>query len=249
MKRNPVFREGIQIYIIEGHGFVVYLSVLLILAPIEFLTLFLPSLDPQIWMGPANLFKVSSVAALILIVYFGLRVANQEFVPWRFLSLKRWLHQERLTASEVAQGQISLLCLQALIFVLLSSPLLIWAGAIARTAASSILFTLLLLFFYPLTYGLWGLVAVALWEHRMENRQVFIRCLFVSLVLLSALLYLPLNPVAFLLYYLERREMVPLVLGGWRWPAPATHFLFHFFLLGSGLLVYWRTLNRREVYL
>lgn len=249
MTKNPVFREGIQIYLIEGHGFVVYFSVLLILAPIEFFTLFLPSLDPQIWMGPASLFKVSSVAALMLIVYFGLRVANQEFVPWRFLSLKRWIHQEKVSASEVARGQIFLLCLQAVIFVLLSSPLLIWAGAIARTAASSILFTLSLLFFYSLTYGLWGLVAAAVWEHRMENRQVFVRCLFVSLVLLSALLYFPLNPVAFLLYYLERKEMAPLVLGGWKWPAPATHFLFHFFLLTSGLLVHRWTLNKRELYL
>jgi len=87
MKPNPVLREGIQIYLWEGQGIPAYGHFLLILAPIEFLTLFLPSLDPQVWTGAANLFKVSSVVALLLMVYLGLRIANREFVPWRFLPL------------------------------------------------------------------------------------------------------------------------------------------------------------------
>ncbi|MGH7773042.1 MAG: hypothetical protein ACREQA_12510 [Candidatus Binatia bacterium] len=248
MRMNPVFREGVQIYLIEGHGLVAYGFLLITLGSLELLTLFLPSLDPQIWMGPANLFKVSSVAALILIVYFDLRVANQEYVPWRFLPLKRWLHQEGISVSEVALAQISLLFLHTLIFVLLSSPLLIWAGAIARASLGSILATLLLLFFYSVTYGVWALVAVTLLEHRIENRQVSIRCLFISLVFLSALLHLPLNPIAFLLSYLGGKELAPLVLWGWKWSAPAVHFLFHFFILGSGLLTY-RWALRREGYL
>ncbi len=244
MRMNPVLREGIQIYLIEGHGFVAYFYFLIILAPLEFLTLFLPSLDPYVWMGPANLFKVMSVAALMLIVYFSLRVADQEFVPWRFLPIKRRLRQEGLRISEVALGQIALLCLHVLIFVLISSPLLIWAGALARANAVSILSTFLLLLFYALTYGVWGLAAVTLWEHRVESRQVFVRCLFVSLVFLSALLYIPLNPVAFLLYYLGGKEMAPLVLWGWKCSATAVHFLFHLFVLGSGLLFYRWALRR-----
>src|SRR3989338_3083732 len=87
MRTNPLFQEGIQVYLVEGHGFAAYFYLLLFLASLEFLTLFLPSLDPQAWMGPANLFKVSSVAALMLVIYFTLRIANQEFVPWRFISL------------------------------------------------------------------------------------------------------------------------------------------------------------------
>ena len=247
MRMNPVFQEGIQIYFIEGHGFAAYFYLLVVLAPLEFLTLFLPSFDPHIWMGPANLFKVSSVAALLLILYFGLRVANQEFVPWRFLPLKRWLHQEGISISEVALGQIGLLCLHVLIFVLLSSPLLIWAGAISRTAAVSILATFFLFLFYSLSYGVWGLVAVTLWENRVESRQVFVRCLLVSLLFLSGLLYLPLNPIAFLLSYLGRKDMAPLVLWGWEWSAMAVHLLFHLFLLVSGLLIYWHALTKRRV--
>ncbi|MFQ5902088.1 MAG: hypothetical protein ACE5JO_00190 [Candidatus Binatia bacterium] len=246
MRMNPVFREGIQVYLIEGHGFVAYFYLLIVLAPLEFLILFLPSFDPQNWMGPANLFKVSSVAVLVLILYFGLRVANQEFVPWRFLPLRRWLHQEGVSISEVALAQIALLCLHVLIFALLSSPLLIWAGAIARATPGSILSTFFLLLFYSLTYGVWGLVGVALWEHRVESRQVFVRCLFVSLLFLSGLLYLPLNPVAYLLYYLGGKDMAPLVLWGWRWSPPAVHFLFHICLLASGLLIYWRALKKKE---
>ena len=247
MRMNPVFQEGIQIYFLEGQGFVVYFYLLIILAPLEFLTLFLPSLDPQIWMGAANLFKVSCVAALILIVYFGSRVANQEFVPWKFRPLKRWLHQEGVTIRELALGQIALLSLCLLLLIFICSPLLVWAGAISRASAATIFSTFLLLLFYSLTYSLWGLVAVALWERRFENRQFFIRCFFISLVFLSALLYLPLNPVAFLLAYLGRKEMAPLILWSWKWPAPAVHFLFHFFLLGSALLIY-RWALRREVY-
>ncbi len=244
MRKNPVFEEGIRIYLLEGHGFVAYFYLLIILAPIEFLTLFLPSSDPHVWMGPANLFKVSSVAALILVVYFGLRIANQEFVPWRFLSLERWLHQEGLRISEIALGQLALLCLQAMIFVLLVSPLLIWAGVIARATTGSILFTFFLLLFYSLSYGVWSLVALTLWENRVESRQAVIRCFFVFLLFLSALLYLPLNPIAFLLSYLGREDMAPLVLWGRQWSAPAVHFLFHFLLLGSGLVIYWWALRR-----
>lgn len=244
MRTNPLFREGVQIYLIEGHGVAAYFYILIILAPLEFLTLFLPSFDPQTWMGPSNLFKVSSVAALLLIAYFGLRVANQEFVPWRFLPLRHWLHREGVRVSEVAVGQLALLCLHVLVFLLLSSPLLVWAGAIARTTAGSIMFTFFLLFFYSLTYGVWGLVAVTLWEQRLESRQAFIRCFFVSLIFFSALLYLPLNPVAFLLSYLGREDMAPLVLWGWTWSALGVHFLFHLFLLGSGLLIYGWALRK-----
>lgn len=246
MRPSPLFQEGIQLYFIDGHGFVAYFYLLLFLASLEFLTLFLPSLDPQAWMGPANLFKVSSVAALVLIIYFALRITNQEFVPWRFVPLKHWLHQEGVAMSEIAMAQLSLLCLHAFLLVLLAAPLLIWAGAIARATAGAILSILLLLLFYSLTYGIWGLVALALWERRFENRQVFVRCIFISLVFLSALFYLPLNPVAFLLFHLEGKDIAPLALWGWRWPAPAVHFLFHFLLVGSALLIYWRALKRER---
>ena len=244
MRTNPLFQEGIQVYLVEGHGFVAYFYLLLFLASLEFLTLFLPSLDPQAWMGPANLFKVSSVAALMLVIYFTLRIANQEFVPWRFVSLKRWLHQEGLTIFEVAVAQLSLLCLHAFLLVFLCAPLLLWAGAIARATAGSILSMFLLILFYSLAYGIWGLVALILWEHGFENRQVFVRSLFISLVFLSALVYLPLNPVAFLLSRLSGEDMAPLVLWGWQWPAPSIHFLFHFLLLGSALPVYRWALKR-----
>ena len=244
MIRSPVFREGIQIYLIEGHGFSVYFYTLLLLALFEFLTLFLPSLDPQTWIGPANLFKVTSVVTLVLVVYFSLRIANQEFVPWRFLPLKRWLQQGGVAVSDIALAQVALLCLHGLIFLLVSSPLLIWAGAIARASAVAIVFTLFCILFYSVTYGVWALVAVTLWERRMENRQVFIRSFFLTLVFLSAFLYLPLNPVAFLLAQLDGKEMAPLFLWGWQWSAPLVHFLFHGFLLGSALFLYRWALRR-----
>jgi hypothetical protein len=247
MKLGPVFREGIQIYLVEGHGLVAPFYLLILLAPVVFLTLFLPSLDAQIWIGPANLFKVSSVAALMLIVYFGLRVANQEFASWKFLPLRRWLQQEGVSLSDMALDHLGLVGFYVFFFVFLSTPLLIWAGAIARAPLGSILATFLFLLFYALTYSVWGLVALALWERSSESRQVFVRGVYLCVFLLSAIVYIPLNPVAFLLSYLGGKEMAPLSLWGWQWPAPAVHFLFHLFLLGAALLIY-RWALRREAY-
>jgi hypothetical protein len=104
---------------------------------------------------------------------------------------------------------------------------------------------LLLLFFYSLSYGVWGLVTLALWERRSETRQVFIRCFFFALVIGSALMYLPLNPVAFLLAYLGRQELSPLKLLGAAWPATSVHFAFHFMLAGTGLAAYVWALRRQ----
>ena len=87
MRDNPVWRESLDVYFNEGHGFAVYFYILIILAPVEFLSLYVPSLDTQQWSGSASLFKVSTVTALLLLVYFALRVANQEFAPWRFKPL------------------------------------------------------------------------------------------------------------------------------------------------------------------
>ncbi|MGH7830652.1 MAG: hypothetical protein ACREP8_10790 [Candidatus Binatia bacterium] len=245
---NPALREGVQIYFVEGQGFTVYLTYLAILAALQLLILFLPTLDPQGWMGSANLFKFSSVAALILTVYFTLRFANQEFVPWRFLPLKHWLHKEGLSPFAVAAAQLSLLCLQALLFLLLSLPLLTWAGAVARAAPESIVSTFPLLFFYSLAYGVWGTTAATLWERRVESRQVFIRCFFAALLFFSSLLYLPLNPAVFLFAHLGGRELAPLVVWGWQWSAGTVHGSFHLFLLASGLIAY-RWALKREGYL
>ena len=84
MSENPVWRESMEIYFAEGHGFAVYFYLLIILAPVEFLSLYIPSLDAQMWSGSASLFKVTAVTTLVLVVYFSLRVANQEFAHWRF---------------------------------------------------------------------------------------------------------------------------------------------------------------------
>jgi hypothetical protein len=247
MKLGPVFREGIEIQIVEGHGFAAYFYLMILLAPVVFLALFLPSLDADVWIGPAQLFKVSSSAALLLIVYFGLRMANQEFAPWRFLPLKRWRRDEKLTAAEIARAHWSILALQSFILVLLASPFLVWAAAIARVPIGSLLAVLLLIFFYALAYGVWGLAALALWERKFETRQVFVRGFVVGVMILSAALYLPLNPVAFLLATLEEKEMAALMLWGRRWPASAVHFEFHILLLGLGLWIHRRALGR-EIY-
>jgi hypothetical protein len=235
MKNNPVWRESIEVFFAEGHGIAPYFYLLVILAPVEFLSLYLPSLDAQMWSGSASLFRVSSVTAMLLTTYFSLRVANQEFAPWRFMPVRRWSHDHALSTASIARAQLAFLSLHAALSIALCAPLLIWAGAIARTPLPRIGITLLLLLFYAFAYGVWGLVTLVLWERRAESRQVLIRCFFFALVILSALVYLPLNPVAFLLAYLGRQELPPLQIAGWRFPATGVHFGFHLILTAAGL--------------
>lgn len=244
MKNNPVWNESVAVYFGEGHGLQVYFYQIIILAPVVFLSLYIPSLDAQMWSGSASLFKVSAVTALLLLVYFSLRVANQEFAPWRFKRLKYWLGDQAQPVAAISHAQLTFLLTHIGISLLLCTPFLVWAGAIARTALASIAVTFLLLAFYALSYGIWGLASLALWERKVENRQVFIRSFFTCLVILSALFYLPLNPVAFLLAYLQRHELTPLTLFGWRWSAGFIHFAFHFALGGTGYALYHWALRR-----
>lgn len=244
MRDNPVLRESLDVFFVEGHGFAVYFYVLIVLAPVEFLSLYLPSLDAQMWSGSASLFKVCAVTALLLVAYFALRVANQEFAPWRFIPIRRWFREKGLDAATIAKGQLSFLALHVLLSLFLCTPFLIWAAAIARTAPARVAGALLLLLLYAMSYSVWGLVTLVLWERRAESRQVFIRCFFFGLVIFSALFYLPLNPVAFLLAYLSGEPLAPLTFMGWSWPAPWIHFGFHLLMGGLGLMAYTWALKR-----
>ncbi len=244
MTGNPIWRESIAIYFAEGHGFQVYFYLLIILAPVEFFSLYIPSLDAQMWSGSASLFKVCAVAAELLVIYFSLRVANQEFAPWRFKPLRHWIRDEGQSVEVIGQGQWNFFLTHVGLALLVILPLLAWAGAIARTPLSSIAGTMLLLLFYSLCYGVWGLAALALWERRLENRQVFVRCLFTALVIISALFYGAINPVIFLVAYLGRQELAPLIIFGWPLPASWIHFAFHLLLGGVGYWLHRRALRR-----
>jgi hypothetical protein len=244
MKENPVLQESVTIFFGEGHGLSPYLYLLAIIAPVQLLSLYLPSLDVQVWSGSASLFKVSGVTALLLTVYLALRVANQEFAGWRFKPIKRWIREAGLSVSSVFHGQVGFLFLHCALAVLICAPFLVWAGAIARTPLPRVGVTFSLLLFYSFCYGVWGLVSLALWERRLESRQVFIRSFFFFLVIFSAVLYLPLNPVVFLLAYLSHQDMAPLNLMGWKMPATAVHLTFHLLLGSAGLVAHRWVLMR-----
>lgn len=246
MNSNPVLRESIDIFFVEGHGFAVYFYILVILAPVEFLSLYLPSLDAQMWSGSASLFKVTAVTTLLLTIYFAMRVANQEFASWRFRTLKRWHRENGQPIAAIAQAQLLFLSLHVALSLLLCAPLLIWAAAIARTPVSMVALTFGLLFFYAWGYATWGLFALTLWERRAESRQVFIRSFFFVLTILSLLVYLPLNPIAFLLSILSRQEFPPLGIAGYKWPAGTVHFAGHLLFIGSALLAH-RLALRKEL--
>ena len=241
---NPVLRESLEVYFGEGHGLPVYFRLLIILAPVEFLSLLMPSVGEPTWRGSANLFKVCSSITVLLIVYFTLRVANQEYAPGRFKPLEHWLRDSGQPAGVVAQGQAAFLVVHVICLLLLSAPLLIWAAAITRAPLAGLAETLALIPFYALCYGVWGLVALALWEREPESRQVVIRCFIFFVAVASLLVYLPLNPVAYLLAVLGRQELAPLNIAGVKWSANSVHIGFHLALGGAGLAVHRWALKR-----
>jgi hypothetical protein len=241
---NPVLRESLGVFFGERQGLPVYFHLLIILAPVEFLSLYMPLLGAQMWTGPGNLLKFSSSFAVLLIVYFALRVANREYESSRFKPLKHWLRDSGQPAGVVASGQVAFLVVHIVCSLLLSAPLLIWAAAIARAPLAGLAETLALIPFYALCYGVWGLVALVLWEREPERREMVVR-LFIGIVALASMaIYLPLNPVAYLLAVLGREELAPLNIAGVEWSADSVHFGFHLVLGGAGLAAHRWALER-----
>jgi hypothetical protein len=139
----------------------------------------------------------------------------------------------------VASLLVHIVCL-----LLLSTPFLLWAGAISRTPLLSLFAALALIAFYAFCYGVWGLVGSVSWQGRTESREFSVR-FFIFLVVVAALaVYLPLNPVVYLLALVGREELAPLRIGGVSASADSVHFAFHVVLGGAGLVVLRWALKR-----
>lgn len=243
---KQIFAEGVRLYLVEGRALSAHAYLLFFLGLVQCLMLFFPSLELQGWTGAAQLFKVSAVAALVLLPYFTVRLANQEYESWRFVTLKSWFQERGLSLREVAIGQLALLIFFAASLLLISTPLLAWAGAISRVPPVTIFAVLVLLLGYGCVVGVWGLVGLVLWEHQIETRQVFARCILGCLLFLSALLYLPLSPFAFLLAFVSEGQF-PAPSAAWqRILSPAwAHFAFWLAVLCLGLWSHRAALRRR----
>ena len=242
---NPVLRESLRVFFVEGHGLPVYFYLLATLAPVEFLALYMPTLGAQMWTGPGNLFAILSSVAVLLIAYFAMRVANQEYAPRRFKPLEHWLREGGLSVGVVVEGRVAFLCVNIVFLLLLAAPLLIWAAAIAHVPLAGLAATLALIPFYAFCYGVWGLVALVLWESEPDNRELAVRC-FIGLVLVAALaVYLPLNPVIYLLAIAGQRELEPFTLAGANWSADGFHLGFHLAFGAAGLVAFHQALRRR----
>jgi len=239
---NPVFREGVTVYWKEGLAFSAYFFYLVILSALQFIALVLPAGDAQFWIGPAFLFKFSAVVALLLLVYFSLRLAGVEFAGWKFAPLKHWLWEEKLGVGGVAFGLLAVLVLHVLSLLVLSIPMLAWSGAIARTSVATLVSTMALLCLYAVSYGVWGLVALTFWERKVDSRRVFVRWIFVCFFLLSGVLVRTLNPVAFLLHHVGGLEMSGTPMFGLEdlFAPGMIHMGFHFLVLALSLsLLAW----------
>lgn len=235
---NPVVRENISVLFDGRHVLTVYFYLLVFLAPVEFTALYSQSLGEQMWRGSGLLLKVTATAALVLIVYFTLRLANQEYAPERFRPLRDWLHEGRHPLGVVARGREASLLLHISCLVLLGAPLLAWAAAISHTPLPSLVAALALIAFYAFCYGVWGLVVSVLFESERENREFIVR-LFTLIVVVAALaVYLPLDPVIYLWAVVGRDELEPLAIAGWSASADTVHFAFHLVLGACGLIAH-----------
>jgi hypothetical protein len=244
---NPVLRENLEVLFGEGYVLTVYYYLLIILAPVQLIAFYTSSLGEQMWRGAGDLFKVCSVAALLLIVYFALRVANQEYAPGRFKPLEHWLRDGTHAAGVAARGRVAFLVVHIVCLLLLSAPLLISAAAVSRTPLPDLAATLAFISFHAFCYGVWGLVASVVWERETEGREFIIRGFIFFVVVAGLVAYLPLNPVIYLLAVLERHELAPLSIAGVKWSAHSVHFGFHLVLGGVGLAVHrWALKQERQ---
>lgn len=244
---NPVLRENLEVFFGEGHVLTVYYYLLIILASVQFIAFHTSSLGEQMWRGSGNLFKICSVTALLLIVYFALRVANREYAPGRFKALEHWLRERTHAARVVARGRVAFLAVHIVCLLLLSAPLLIWAAAISRTPLPGVAAALALIAFHAFCYGVWGLAASVVWERETEGREFIIRGFIFVVVVAALVVYLPLNPVIYLLAVLERQELAPLTIAGVKWSAHGVHVGFHLVLGAAGLAAHRWALKQDQL--
>jgi hypothetical protein len=241
---NPVLHEHLKIFVSEGHGLPTYLYPLGFVALIEVLLLTPMFLDTQMWSGSGGLLKTCAVSALVLVVYFTLRTANRIYAPSRFNPLKYWLRERGYPVGVVARGQTTFLVVQAASCALLIAPLLLWAGAISHTPAASVAATLVLIPFYAVCYGVWGLAGVALLEGELEIREVVTSSFTVLVLVIAMIVFLPLNPVVYLLAVAGVTEPARFSIVGADWSPGVANIAFHLAYAAAGLAAHRWALER-----
>ena len=241
---NPVLRENLEVLFDQGHALAAYGYLLILLAPVTFGTLYTQSLGEHMWRAPASLLQVCASAALVLNVYFAFRVANQEYAAGRFKPLRDWLRDGRRALGVVGRGRVAVLLVHSACLVLLSAPFLTWAAAISHTPFSALLAILALIPLYAFCYGVWGLVVSVIWEGEGLNREFILRLFIVVVVVVALAVYLPLNPVVYVVAITGREELAPLGIAGVSIAADTVHLAFHIVLGSLGLFAHRWALKR-----
>lgn len=241
---NPVLQEHLGIFFHEGIGLPAYLYPLGALALVEFLLLTPMFLSTQMWNGAGGLLRTCVAVAVVLTIYFTLRAAIREYAPSRFKPLHYWLRERGYSVGVVARGQVAFLLVQVGSLTLLTAPLLVWAGAISHTPGASLAATLALIPFYAVCYGIWGLVVLALLEGELEGRKLMIYVFTGLIVVIAMVVYLPLNPVVYLLAVAGVEEPIRVGTAGARWSPAIANLSFHIAYGAAGLAAHRWALAR-----
>lgn len=241
---NPVLREQLTICFGEKHALPAYLYPLGMLALVEFMLLTPTFLDAQMWSGAGSLFRLCAALALVLTLYYTLRMTNCAYAPSRFKPLQYWLRERGYPVGVVARGQTAFLLVQAASAVLLIAPLLVWAGAISHTPPAFLAATLALIPFYAVCYGVWGFAALALLEHEVDGRELLTRVFTVLVLVIAMLVYFPLNPVVYVLAVAGVMEPTRFSVAGADWPPGVANLSFHLAYGAAGFAVHRWALAR-----
>lgn len=241
---NPVLREHLTVFYSERHGLPAYLYPLAFLALVEFLLLAPMYLDTQMWRGASSHFKICAALAVVLTIYYTLRTANRAYAPSRFKPRQYWLRERGYPVGVVARGQAAFLFTQVAGSVLLTAPLLVWAGAISHTPPAFLIATLALIPFYAVCYGVWGLAALALLEGEMEGRELMTRGFTVLVLVIAMMVYFPLNPVVYVLAVAGVAEPVRFSVAGADWPPGVANVFFHLAYGAAGFVAHRWALAR-----
>ena len=185
MMKDPVVQEGMQIYFYLNRIRNIYFHYLLISAVILFLT----------WPGqpfyyyldfnrhPSS-FQIISIATLIILSFYSIRLGAQLYSHEDFHSFREWLDFTPTTAAALLRGKILLSSFHTLFLLTLSLPFLLAGLSISGISISELCLSLLVVFAASLTCRIIGLLlAVVLTERPF--------LLELSLMLSLIILYIP----------------------------------------------------------
>jgi hypothetical protein len=190
---NPIFRHGVQTYFLAKTPSTTALHYLMGLATVLFV-IWPKSQFLRIGSPPLT-FSILALVATLIIAYLSFSYGADRWGEDATSFSRSWLLGLNIPLHTTIGGFMLLTLAHTLFLVGLAFPLLISAAHVSGVTAPKFGAALLLIVTCTLAYRWLGLLALCLWERQDFVRYVVARAAFVMLVLASAFLFPPLNPL------------------------------------------------------